>query len=365
MTTAIILIVILLTLALFYLKFSLMVSLATLFAALFATVAALSGYEAAASFLLSRGYGGDWALTGCYLAVFLLTFVVFRAAMDYLIGTNIDLGNPAKITAALVCGLVTGMLLAGNILVAMGMMPLQNKFVYTRFPAEQPIVLTNPSKPILNVDGFVTGLYGWLSRGALASGVSFAVTEADFLTKCHLNRYRVNEGAQTTVSPRCLVLPPKGKKPLRIWTIPDKGTYMVLRVGIVTRSIADGGAQGSVSPMKFSMGQLRLICKPSEKADTLRGTGTAVWPEGLLKQGQFIAKKLEDIPDDKAMLGFKDGALWVDAAFKVPAGQTPVAFQFKQNATISLIGVTAVPTSPEVEQELSADEKKAENQPGI
>ena len=359
MTTAIVILVILLTLAYFYLKCPLLASFSTLMATVFATVITLSYYETVADLFISRGYGADWALSGCYVIVFVLSLAIFRTLADLLVGSNIDLGKPAKVTASLVCGLATGVIFSGNLLIAMGMMPVQHKLAYCRFPSDKPIVLSNPALPIFNVDGIVTGLYGWLSRGALASDKSFSVVQADFLTKCHLNRYRVNDGAQTIASRLCLVLPPKGKKPLRLWAIPEKGSFVVLRVGIVSKSIADGGA-GNANQIKFAMAQLRLICKPADQADTLRGKGIAVWPEGLLKNGTLIEKRLDEIVDEKETLGTKDRVLWVDAAFKVPEGQVPVAFQFKQNAMLNLIGVTSVPTSPELEQELNAEEKKTE-----
>jgi hypothetical protein len=158
-------------------------------------------------------------------------------------------------------------------------------------------------------------------------------------------------------SRKSLVLPPKAQKPLRLWTVPDKGSLAVLRVGISAKSIVDGGAG---SPVKFSMAQLRLICKPADQADTLRGKGIAVWPEGLLKNGTFVAKRLEDMVDENETLGVKDRILWIDAAFKIPDGQVPVAFQFKQNVMADLVGMAPTPTSAEIEQGLNADEKKPE-----
>jgi hypothetical protein len=114
--------------------------------------------------------------------------------------------------------------------------------------------------------------------------------------------------------------------------------------------------------IKFSMAQLRLICKPAEQADNLRGKGIAIWPAGLLKNKVLIEKRLEDMPEENELLGSKDRVLWVDVAFKVAEGQVPVAFQFKQNAMIGLIGIAPVATSPEIEQELDTEEKKAETQ---
>lgn len=360
MTTAIVILVILLTLAHFYLKCSLMTSFATLVSAIFATVVAFSYHEAMADLFISRGYGADWALSGCYLLAFVLGSALFRALADLLVGSSIDLGRPAKVAAAVICGLVTGLIVAGNFFVAMGLMPIQHKFVYSRFPSDRQVALSSPVIPILNTDGIVAGMYSWLSRGALSSDKSFAVVQADFLTKTHLGRYRVTDGVQSIASRKCLALPPQNKKPVRIWPIPEKGSFTVVRVGIVSKSIPDGGANNSSGQIKFAMAQLRLVCKPSGEADDLRGKGIAVWPTGLLKGGDLIEKRLEDIVEEKDTLGMRDRMLWVDVAFKVPDGQKPVAIQFKQNAMVSLVGIQPVQTTPEIERELDSDDKPAE-----
>ena len=360
MTTAIIIIVISLTLIHFYLKCSLMTSFSTLISAVFATVVAFSYHEAMADLFISRGYGADWALSGCYLLAFVLGSALFRALADLLVGSNIDLGKPAKAVAAVVCGLITGGVIAGNFLIALGLMPVQHKAAYSRFPSDKLIVLSNPSMPILNVDGFITGMYSWLSRGALASDKSFAVAQADFLTKTHLNRFRINDGVQAIASRKCLILPSRGKKPVRLWTSPDGSTFTIVRVGILSKGIADGGAMDASGQIRFTMAQLRLICKPTGEAGSLRGSGIAVWPMGLFKNAAMVEKRLDDIIEEKETLGMKERVLWVDVAFKTPDGQSPVAFQFKQNAMVSLVGVTPVISTPEVEQELNADEKEAE-----
>ena len=131
-------------------------------------------------------------------------------------------------------------------------------------------------------------------------------------------------------------------------------------MGILSKGIADGGAMDASGQIRFTMAQLRLICKPAGEADNLRGSGIAVWPTGLYKNGAMIEKRLDDIIEEKDTLGMKDRVLWVDVAFKVPDGQVPVAFQFKQNATISLVGLAPVVSTPEVEQELNTDEKEAD-----
>ncbi len=367
MTTAIILLIIVLTVIHFYLKCSLMTSFSTLVAAIFATVIAFSYHEAMADLFISRGYGADWALSGCYVLAFILGSALFRALADLLVGSSIDLGKHARVAASLICGLITGVIIAGNLLVSMGLMPVQHKVIYSRFPADRQIILTNPQLPVVNADGFVTGLFSWLSRGALASDTSFAVVQTDFLNKIHLNRYYIQKDVQSIASRKCLSLPPRDKKPIRLWSVPEKGNYTVVRIGIVSKSIPDGGANNAAGQIKFGMAQLRLICKPTGEADHLRGVGEAILPAGLLQyrnpnrptEGkQFVAKGLDDVIEPDDTLGMRERMLWVDVAFKVPDGMRPVMFQFKQNAMVSLLGLEPVQSTPEIEQELDAPEEK-------
>lgn len=354
MTMVIVLLIVLLTMAYFYLKCKLMTSLTTLMTIVLATVTAFSYYEAAAQLLIARGYGGGWAPAGSFLVVFVFSFALLRGLADYLVGSAIDLGKPAQAAASVVCGLLGGILISGNVLVAMGMMPVQHKLLYNRFPAGSSLVPSQPNAPALAVDGMVTGFYSMLSRGSLASKQSFAVVQSDFINKNHLNRYRLDKEVLTIASRKSLSLP-RTKSPVRRFTVTDKGTYAVVRVGISTAGIVDGGAADENGRVLFFAGQVRLICKPDGQADNLLGKGQAVLLAGVFKNGELIEKRPEDMIDlEKEAVGNKLSVTWVDAAFKLPAGQVPVAFQFKQNTMLSLTGTRLTDTTPEIEQELDA-----------
>lgn len=353
MTMAIVLLIILLTLAYFYLNCKPMNALATLITIVLATLAAFSFYGPLSQLLIDRGYGGGWATPGAFLVIFAFVFALLRGAADYLIGNAIDLGKPAQTAAAVVCGLLAGVFISGNLLVVLGMMPVQHKLLYNRFPAGSPIMLANPQSPALAVDDMVAGFYSWVSRGALASQSSFAVVQADFVTKNHINRHGLDRDIPTIAGRDSIVLPPKAKFPLRLLTIPDKGSYVVVRVGLSKRSIADGGAAVEAGQLLFFSGQFRLICKPEGQQNNLLGKGQAVWPKGIVKNGALIEKKLEEIIDaDTEILGERNRVLWMDIAFSLPSGTTPVAIQFRQNVTASLIGMNPTATTPEIEQGL-------------
>jgi len=334
-TIAIILIVIILTIAHFYLKCSAMTAFSTFMASIFGSIIAFTYYEMLSELFISRGYGA-WAPAGCFVLAFVLGFAAVRALADLLVGANIDFGNTTKITVNLVLGTITGLILAGHLLVAMGMLPVGGKWAYNRFPPGAPISLNNPNRPILNPDGLVSNLFTLFSRGSLSSHNSFGVLCADFVNRNHLNRYGVTDGVWTICSKKALSVP-KGnqQKPVRTMEIKDIGSVTVIRANISTKEIPDGGARDEKG-ITFTMSQVRVITKPREKADNLRGHGKAVWPIGILEKGKLQQKNLSD-KMSYSNADFRKGAVWVDFVFKdIPTNEQAVLLEFKQNALTDL-----------------------------
>lgn len=354
MATAIIIIVMALTLAHFYLKCSLMTSLSTMLASILAMIIAFTYYEKLAELFVSRGYGVNWAHFGCFVLAFVLGFALMRAMADLLVGANIDLGKQVKTIASLVCGLITGVIVSGSLLVAFGMLPMQGKVFYSRFDPQKPITLSSPTKPFLNVDGIVAGLYKWVSAGAFSSDKSFGVLHADFLSQIHLNRLKINDNVLTISSRKALTLPAgKTKKPVRTMELPDKGKVTVVRIGILAKSIPDGGANNGSGQILFYPAQIRMIAKNSNPGN-LRGMGKAIWPIGFLDdQGKLVTADLEKVetPDTK---GLKDRTVWRDVVFQLPPGYEGVLLQFKQNSIVEL--PPAVASTQEIEQALNKEE---------
>lgn len=362
MTIALVLIIILLILAYFYLKCSVMASLSTLMLVILATLITFTYYEVLAELFVSRGYGIQWAHSGCFVLAFVLSFALLRALRDLLVGgVKIDLGNPLKISAAVVCGLLTGIIICGNLLIAIGLMPIQHKMLYTRFDPEKKVSLTNPQTSFLNTDGFVAGLYSLISRGSMTSGKSFAVLHADYLSQIYLNRLKAKENVLAVTSRKSLILPTgKTKKPVRIWELPEKGKVTVVRMGLVVKNIQDGGAGNPAksSQIAFTPAQIRMICKPqNETGKPAAGSGTVIWPIGFIANNkQFAMSELEEIirPETKSL---KNQPLWLDAVFEVPQGSQGVFLQFKQNAIIEL--PAAIATSDEIEDDLNGKNEEA------
>lgn len=361
MTMAIVIIVMLLILGYFYLKCTVMGSLSTMLILIIATILTFSYYEKLAELFVSRGYGVQWAHMGCFILIFILSFALLRALRDLLVGgAAIDLGQPAKIGTAVVCGLISGVIVCGNLFVAMGLAPVQSKFIYSRFNPDSPVILKSPDKTFLNTDGTVTGLFSLFSRGSLSGSRSFAVLHADYLSQIHLNRIKTGEGILAVTSKKSLVLPSgTGRKPVRTWNAPDKGKVTVVRMGIVAQNIQSGGAINPAAPssIRFCPAQIRMICKPvSELDNPLAGSGEAVWPIGIYTNGKLEPVKLDEVKsyDVKAA---KDRIIWLDVVFEAPDGCEGVLVQFKQDAVVQL--PAAVPLTDETERILEGEEPEA------
>jgi len=360
-----VLLVLILTLAFFYLKCTMLQSLVTLWSSVVATVLAFSFYELAAELFISRGYVLQWAPSGSYVIIFVAGFAALRSACEFLAKVNIDLGSTVKASSAVLCGLITGIIFSGNLLVAMGLLPLQGKVFYSRFDPSGPVVPSRPKAPALSTDGFVSGLYGLISAGSMSSGKSFKVFHADYLTQIHLNKLKVQDNVLTTCSREAIEIPSKkGQQPVRLWTSPDNKELVVVRMGIVAKKISDGGASNAAGELEFFPAQIRLIAK--DKAAGSAGSpfaesGKALYPEGFLKNGSLVQSELNQIisPEPKEL---KNRVLWLDVAFDMPQGYSPVLIEFKLNAAADLTSYNVVKSTPEVENALEGEGLEEENE---
>ena len=239
MALVIVILVLLLTLAFFYLKCSMMQSLLTLWSAILSTIIAFSSYEFMAELFISRSFGLDWALLSCFTLIFVVIFAVLYSFSDFLIGIDINLGNVVKLPAALVCGFLTGLIISGNLLVALGLLPMHGKVFYSRFDQapDATVAAGNPKAPALGTDGLVIGLYNRISAGSMSSGKSFGVFHADYLSQIHLNKLKTKDDVLSVCSRDALTLPQdKGQKPVR-WETVDDQELMIVRVGVWVKDI--------------------------------------------------------------------------------------------------------------------------------
>ncbi len=373
-----ILIIVLLSVAHFYLKSGALVSFATFAAAVFGVIVAFTYYEPLTNMLLSRGYGLQWAAAGIYVVLFVLTFAVIRTAADFMFGQDVELGNVITKMTAIVCGIVTGLIISGVVLVALAMAPISAKWPYARLgDGESAVTVANlgsPSKPMIRADGIVTGLFDWISRGSLSSKKSFAVYHTDFLNQVHLNNYKAKKKVYTVAGKSAVSVPKKGVRKLD----GDNDNLTVVRMEVKNADVKKGGARGAEGDVTFTLGQIRLICKPKGQTDT-RGSATAVYPEGRVVSRRTADKEADKKDLTGAMSGrvlekrsldeiikldreeFKIGSRSVDArvdlAFKVPSGMEGVLLEFKQNVAVNV--PASVPASEEAERLLNSAGRKS------
>ncbi len=368
-----ILIVVLLSVAHFYLKSGALVSFATFVGAIFGIIVAFTYYEPLAGQLLSRGFGGQWALPGIYVLLFVLTFAVFRAAADLIFAQDIELHFVITKMTAVICGMLTGVIISGVIIIAVAMAPTSAKWPYARLGDGQRAVtvanIRSPTNPLIRADGFVTSLFSWISRGSLSSHKSFAVYHTDFLNQVHLNNYKAKaeEKVYTVAGYSAVSVPKKG---VRKVVTSDNDNLTIVRMEVKSTDIKRGGAKDPEGDVTFTVGQVRLICKQNGQTDT-RGLATAVYPEGRVVSrraadrdadkkdltGAMSGRVLEERSLDEIIKLVRGADARVDLAFKVPSGMEGVLLEFKQNVVVSV--PASVPASEEAERLLNSAGQKS------
>ena len=331
-----IIIIVLLCVAYFCLKSSTIASFAAVISAVLAAIAAFNYYEVAADILISRGRGGQWVQPGAFALIFLATFALTKSLADFLLRPGIDFGAITTRLTGAVSGIIVGLIISGILLIALAMTPLAPKWPYTRFQ-DANINLKNPDKALLNIDGAVAALFGWMSKGSLSSQKSFAVYHADFINQLHLNRHKVKEDVYSIAAADAVIVPLRYGA--RIQDFDDR-TFIVVTTGIKAKEIADGGAIGKNGRLSFTLSQARLICKEKTQALDTSGNAKAVYPEGEIINNRFVKRNLDEIVSfSRAEFERRGGygtAAWIDLAFSVPANMTPVLLEFKQNAITKL-----------------------------
>jgi hypothetical protein len=340
-----------------YLKSSTPRSFASVIVVVIAVIAALGYYEIASDFLISRGRGGQWAQPVVFLVIFIGVVVGAQSLADYLLHKDVEFGPLyAKITAV-VCGIIAGLIITGALFIALAMSPLAPKWPYARFD-ETNLVINSPTKPLLNSDGFVAALFGWISKGSLSSAKSFAFYHPDFIDQLHLNHYKASEGVYTIAAADSVVVP--NKYGVRIMNFDDQA-YIVVRMGVKSGEISTGGAMDKNGQVSFTFSQVRLVCKEKAQAAETTGSAQVVYPEAQIVQNQLIPMS----PDETFTFGRGEFArlspygmvAWVDLAFRVPSNLSPVLIEFKNNALAPL--PKAIVATAEINRELDRGEPES------
>ena len=361
-----------------YLKGTLAQGLTLIFNTLFAGFVAFAFFETLAVQLTKYATGiALWAQMTCFLLLFVLALAILQAITVQLAKEKIDLGLWPERVGRVVCGIILGYLITGHLLVGVAMAPLPNQYPYARLNDRNPDP-SKPNKPLFSPDGFVSGLFGTVSKGSFASlskPQSFAVLHADYLNQLYLNRHKSPQSAPVMTGKPALTVPRKAG----LWEAPatlrdtegqalparSGENLMLVRVGINKSALNDAG--------KFTLSQVRLICIPKGNTDNpLAGQGQAVYPIGYMgpggrlerkSLGELITIQSSDVPENVRNIDF---------AFYVPTSLSPSLIGFKLNnlervsAPVSgedipqpiPFGATASPTESRPEPDTSATEPR-------
>jgi len=278
-----------------YLKGSLVQGVTLIFNALIAGLIAFAFYETLGVLLAKYAASmAAWSQMICFLLLFVLLLAILQTITMQLSKEQMDLGLWPERVGRIVSGIILGYVVTGYLLAALALAPLPNKYPYARFDERNPDA-SKPNKAMFSPDGFVSGLFGTISKGSfasLSSPQSFAVLHADFLNQLYLNRHKIGQDVPLWTSTSALT------SKTGIWeaaaTLRDTEgqalsarpgeTLMLVRVGIKKSALKDAA--------KFTLSQLRLICVPkSNTIEPLAGSGQVVYPIGYIGSGGRLEKK--------------------------------------------------------------------------
>jgi hypothetical protein len=335
--------------ALQYLKGSFIKAFVIFFAALCASIVAFGYFEKTAQMLfIGRDMIPGWAQLISFLLLFILTLAILAAFMSVLAKHPINLGLIPERIGRAVFGLALGFIVSGMLLTAIGMAPISNEYPYKRLQsaASDP---RNPSKVLLNPDGFITGLFGLVSSGSLSGENSFAVVHADYLNQLFFSRFKTGREISVLGVKGSIRLPdkaaawpaPKGLKDTEGESVSSKSGYdlIIVRIGLTSSVIQAGGA--------FVPGQIRLMCKEKDDKEPFKGIAEVSYPEGFLKAPDQLQLIDPGEPIKVESSEIKDGVKWFDFAFYIPSGSRPVAVTFKANVIAAIPQMVASEQAPE------------------
>jgi len=345
-----------------FLKSTFVKAFAMIIVSICAGIVAFGYFELLANVFVSRS--GDsrfpslvpWAQPLSFLLLFVLAFGILQTIAARLTRQPVDLGLLPERIGRVVCGIFLGLIISGLLLTFLAMAPLPNKYPYPRFDARRPDP-ENRSKVLFNADGFATGWFNLVSKGSFSGEKSFAALHPAFLDQVFLNRHNIADKISIITSSDAIELPrrkgsekaaaawpaPPGLKDSNGRPVPSKPGHdlTIVRVGLKLNAIKEAG--------KFTLSQLRLICKQKAYADKpLAGKAENVYPIGYLKAAsQLQIKQLNDVITVKHS-DFEKKAMvrWIDFAFYVPNDSRPVLVEFKLNSIATVPPLIAAQEAP-------------------
>ena len=328
---------------------------ANLIAAVCSITVAFGFFEVLGNVIISRLDARDsasiipWVMPSCFLIIALLVFAIYTTITTQIMKKHVDFGDLPEKIGKCSFGLITGLVTAGAVLTVTAMMPLPPQYPYQRFDENNPDV-KNPSKVLLNIDGFATGWANMISKGSFSSGKSLAFMHANFLDTAFLTRNTDTEICNFT-STSVLEIPKKKA----VWpaaesvkdseenelTAKTGNLFVIVRMGIKKSTLSE--------TKRFVTSQVRLICKNDlDLSPAPQGQGQTFFPIGYMESSQQVKTvKIHDpiIIDVTKIIG---NTKWIDFLFEIPTDYNPQMIQFKQNNAELLPAMTAAEQAPEV-----------------
>ncbi len=325
------------------LKGTLVRAFATFIITICASVVAFSYFELLANVFIGRELVIPWAHTLSFLLLFLFTFAALQTLAQYLTRQKVDLGLWPERIGRVVCGIFSGLVLSSFLLTAFAMAPLSSKYPYQRFNQRSPDA-GRPTKALLNIDAFASGLFSTVSKGSLSGKTSFAALHPAFIDQLFLNRHNAVDGVLTVTSSQAIEVP----KNIAFWPAPENlknaadpnrvvestkqgGKLTLVRMGIIKRAVGEAG--------RFTLSQLRLICtRESDDQNPFTGKGQNIYPIGYISAVDSLQiKRLNEVVKvTSSDFEEKSRVRWIDFAFYVPTDSKPVLLEFKQNSIVEL-----------------------------
>jgi hypothetical protein len=170
-----------------YLKGTLVKSFVVVITSICASVVAFGYFELLANFFVSREMFVSWAQPLSFVLLFILAFAILQTVNEQLVRPPIDLGVWPERIGRVICGIFLGIIVSGVLLITVAMAPIPAKYPYQRFDETSPDP-NNPSRVLLNTDGFAAGWFSIISNGSFSGKRSFATLHPAFLDQLFLNR---------------------------------------------------------------------------------------------------------------------------------------------------------------------------------
>ena len=335
MTAIIVLVIVGICVAYQYLKGTLVKSVATIFTVIIASIVAFGFFELLANLFISRSSSSSpsalvpYAQPLAFVLLFVIAVALFQAIVSVMVKKTVTVEPLSEKIGRVVCGGISGLILAGLLVTILGMAPIKDSIPYERFSSFNPNP-NRPTKALLNIDGLATGIFSVVSRGSLSGTTSFAVIHPSFNDEVFLNRLNTGKDVHLVRPSNVIDVPKKAAA----WLAPTdlktedgelvdaKTGYnlVVVRVGITRKA-------GS-----FNLSQLRLIC--NEKANEqqpLKGSAVNAYPIGFFTQANQIQTKNLSEKITVPLDAFKGGAKNIDFVFNVPSTHVPVLIALRNS----------------------------------